>query len=144
VSAPADADAGLAAIDWRRRLRLFAQRFWQPTFACMTCMPGSFGAFGSLAHWSLALQTGLATGILALAVTFTPAAKLFANRWGNAAAVAALTMIGDGWTHVRHDDLRPAEVLLTGAVSGALALAAWYLLEDRARRVRAAWARLAR
>ena len=144
MSAPADADAGLAAIDWRRRLRLFAQRFWQPTFACMTCMPGSLSALGSLAHWAIALQTGLATGILALAITFTPAARLFANRWGNAVAVAALTMIGDGWTHARHDDFRPIEVVLTGVVSGLLALVAWYLLEDRARRVRAAWARLSR
>jgi hypothetical protein len=137
-------DATPRPIDWRRRLSLFAQRFWQPTFACMTCMPGSFAAFGSLAHWAIAVETGLATGILALAVTFTPAARLFANRWGNALVVAILTMIGDGWTHARHDDLRPGEVLLTGAVSGALALVAWCLLEDRARRVRAAWARLSR
>jgi hypothetical protein len=132
------------ALDWQRRARLFAQRFWQPSFACMTCMPGSLGALASLSHWAIALQTGLATGLLALALTFTPAVRLFANRWGNALAIAALTMVGDAWSHARHDDLRPAEVLATGLVSGVLALAAWHLLEDCGRRVRAAWARLTR
>ncbi|QDL36626.1 hypothetical protein EUB48_04445 [Rhodoferax sediminis] len=44
--------------DWKRRIRLFVERFWQPTSACMTSMPGSWGNLMSLAHWTLALQTG--------------------------------------------------------------------------------------
>jgi hypothetical protein len=133
-----------APIGWRQRARLFAQRFWQPTFACMSCMPGSLAVLGSIPHWRIALQTGLLTGLLVLILTFTPAARLFARRWSNAALVAGLTMIGDLWSHARNGHVRPLEVLLTGAVSGAIALAASYLLEDRARRVRAAWARLSR
>src|SRR4051812_45920590 len=122
----------MATIGWPRRLRLFAQRLRQPTFACMTCMPGSLAAIRSLAHWTVALQTGLLTGLLAILASFTPAAKLFARHWGNALIDAVLTMIGDFWVHARHDDLRPAEVLRTGAIAGALALAASFLFEDRA------------
>lgn len=29
--------------EWKRRVELFIQRFWQPTSACMACMPGSWG-----------------------------------------------------------------------------------------------------
>jgi hypothetical protein len=132
------------ALGWRRRARLFAQRFWQPTFACMGCMPGSLAELGSLPHWRIALQTGLLTGMLVMILTFTPAARLFARRWSNAAVVAGLTMLGDLWSHARQGRVDPLEVLATGAVSGAIALGASYLFEDRARRLRDAWARLAR
>jgi len=128
----------------RLRARLFVQRFWQPTVACMTCMPGSLGAIGSLAHWAIALQTGLLTGAFALLLTFTPAARLFALRWGSALLVALLTMAGDGYVHARHDDLRTLEVLQTGLVAGVLALAASHALPACWRALRGAWARLAR
>jgi hypothetical protein len=55
-----------------------------------------------------------------------------------------LTMIGDFWSHARNGVVDPLEVLATGLVSGLFALVASYLLEDRARRVRAVWARLSR
>ncbi|HYP71194.1 MAG TPA: hypothetical protein VEP93_09930 [Variovorax sp.] len=128
-------------IDWKRRVRLFVQRFWQPTSACMTCMPGSWGNLASLAHWTLALQTGLATGILVVLLTFTPARKLFANRYGNALVVGCLTMLGDAFSHANHYGLPFAEAIVTGVVSGLLALAGSYLFEDRARRIRAVWSR---
>jgi hypothetical protein len=135
----------MQAIGWKRRLALFAQRFWQPTCACMTCMPGSLAMIGSLAHWITALETGLVTGLLALLLTFTPASRLYFSRWGNVAVVAALTMVGDFWAHSHRDDaIRPTEILQTGVVAGVLALTASYLLEDRGRRIRAAWARLRR
>ena len=129
-------------IDWKRRVRVFVQRFWQPTSACMTCMPGSWGNLASLAHWTLALQTGLATGVLAVLLTFTPARKLFANRYGNALVVGLLTMLGDAYSHANHYGFPFAEAILTGVVSGLLALAGSYLFEDRARRIRAMWSRI--
>lgn len=128
--------------DWKRRARLFVQRLWQPTSACMTCMPGSWGNLLSLAHWTVALQTGLATGILAVLLTFTPAARLFSNRFGNALVVGVLTMLGDAYSHANHYDIPFAEAIATGVVSGLLTLAGSYLFEDRARRIRAAWARV--
>jgi hypothetical protein len=128
--------------DWKRRVRLFIQRFWQPTSACMTCMPGSWGNIISAAHWTLALQTGLATGVLAVVLTFTPAAKLYTNRYGNALLVGLLTMLGDAYSHVNHYGLVFAEPFVTGLISGMLTLLASYLFEDRARRLRAAWARI--
>jgi hypothetical protein len=128
--------------DWKHRLRLFIQRFWQPTSACMTCMPGSWGNIMSAAHWTLALQTGLATGFLAVVLTFTPAARLYANRYGNALLVGLLTMLGDAYSHVNHYGLLFAEPVVTGLISGLITLAASYLFEDRARRIRAAWARI--
>ena len=60
---------------WAWRARLFAQRFWQPTSACITCMPGSLANLASLPHWELALRTGLATGVLVLLLTITPSAS---------------------------------------------------------------------
>jgi hypothetical protein len=128
---------------WKQRARLFAQRFWQPTSACMTCMPGSWGNVWSLLHWTTALQTGLATGILAVLLTFTPARKLYGNRYGNAAVVGALTALGDAFSHPNHYGALHAEALLTGLVSGLLTLAGSYLFEDRGRRLRSAWARVA-
>jgi hypothetical protein len=128
---------------WRRRFILFIQRFWQPTSACMTCMPGSLGNVFSLAHWGLALQTGLFTGILAVLLTFTPAARLYGNRYGNALIVGLLTMIGDTFSHENHYGLPHIEAVVTGLISGLITLAGSYLLEDRARRLKAVWARIA-
>jgi hypothetical protein len=129
-------------ITWRHRARIFAQRFWQPASACMTCMPGSLAAIGSLAHWKIALQTGLVTGVLAVLVSLTPLARLYIGRWSNALMVALLTMAGDYWAHRMNGSFHPGEVLLTGAIAGLLALVASYVFEDRARRVRALWARI--
>jgi hypothetical protein len=128
--------------DWKRRVRVFVQRFWQPTSACMTSMPGSWGNLLSLAHWSNALQTGLITGILAVVLTLTPAAKLYANRYSNSLVVGCLTMVGDAYSHANHYDIPFAEPIVTGLISGLLALAGSYLFEDRARRIRALWARI--
>ena len=129
-------------IDWKRRVRLFVQRLWQPTSACMTCMPGSWGNLLSLAHWTVALQTGLATGVLAVLLTFTPARRLFANRWGNALVVGCLTMLGDAYSHASHYGFPYAEAIVTGVVSALLTLAGSFLFEDRARRIRALWSRM--
>jgi peptidoglycan/LPS O-acetylase OafA/YrhL len=128
--------------EWKRRFRLFIQRFWQPTSACMTCMPGSWGNVMSLAHWTIAFHTGLLTGLLAVLLTFTPAAKLYSHRYGNALIVGCLTAIGDAYAHVSHYGIPYVEHILTGAISALLTLAGSYLFEDRARRLRAAWASL--
>ena len=130
------------SLGWRLRVRLFVERFWQPTSACMMCMPGSLANVLSAVHWATALKTGLATGVVALLLSFTPVARLYPNRYGNALVVGAITALGDAWVHPNHYGLFHAEALLTGAVSALLAVLASYLLEDRARRVRAAWARL--
>jgi hypothetical protein len=127
---------------WTRRVRLFIQRFWQPTSACMTCMPGSWSHVASLAHWSIAFKTGLFTGLLAVALTFTPAAKLYTNRYGNALLMGILTMLGDAYSHTSHYRVPWLEHMLTGVASGLFTLIASYLLEDRARRIRAAWRRV--
>ena len=132
----------MTTTDWKLRATLFVQRLWQPTSACITCMPGSWGNLWSPLHWELALRTGVATGLLALALSFTPALRLLRQRWGNAALVGLLTALGDSWSHPNHYGWWHAEAIVTGLVSAALALAGSFLLEDRARRVRAAWGRL--
>ena len=130
------------SVGWRLRTRLFAERFWQPTSACMMCMPGSLGKLWNVVHWETASRTGLVTGLLALALSFTPAAWLYRSRFGNALAVGCLTALGDTYSHPNHYGSSHAEALLTGTVSATLALVGSYLLEDRARRVRQAWALL--
>lgn len=126
---------------WKLRARLLAQRFWQPTSACLTCMPGSLANLASLPHWATALQTGVATGLLVLLLSFTPAKRVFRNRFGNAAVVAVLTAAGDAWSHPNHYAIAWGEAIVTGLVSGLMALAASYLFEDRARRLRGWWTR---
>ena len=133
----------MKANEWTSRALLFVQRFWQPTSACMTCMPGSWGNIASVAHWGLALQTGLGTGLLAVLLSFTPARRLYRDKYGNALVVGVLTTLGDLYSHPGHFGFAYAEALVTGAVSALLALGGWYLFEDRARRVRAAWAWIA-
>ncbi|MPW19396.1 hypothetical protein GCT13_21465 [Paraburkholderia sp. CNPSo 3157] len=132
------------SIEWKRRVWLFIQRLWQPTSACMTCMPGSWGNILSLAHWTIALQTGLLTGILAVLLTFTPLTRLYAQRYGNALIVGFLTMLGDAYSHPNHYGVPFAEAVVTGVMSGLLTLAASYIFEDRARRLRAACTRISR
>jgi hypothetical protein len=134
--------AFIMSSDWKRRIRLLIQRFWQPVTACMTCMPGSWGNIMSLVHWTIALRTGLFTGLLAVLLTFTPAAKLYRHRYGNALIVGVLTMLGDAYSHESHSRIPYVEHIVTGVISGLLALVASYLFEDRARRIRAAWARV--
>ena len=128
--------------DWKLRAKLVVQRFWQPTSACMSCMPGSLLNTLSAAHWEIALRTGAVTAVLVLLLSFTGLAKVFRNRYGNAAAVGCLTAIADAYSHEDHYGGFHWEALVTGAVSALLALIASYLLEDRARRIRAAWARI--
>lgn len=130
------------AEDWKLRLRIVLQRFWQPTSACLTCMPGGVANAFSLLHWATALQTGLLTSALALLLSFTPAKRLFGQRSANALLVGLLTAIGDASAHPNHYGMAHAEALVTGVVSGLLALAGSFLFEDRARRIRRAWARL--
>jgi hypothetical protein len=132
----------MPTLGWRLRVKLFVERFWQPTSACMMCMPGSLGNLWSPVHWSIALQTGLVTGVIALLLSFTPVARLYRNRYGNALVVGGITALGDAYAHPNHYGFFHAEALLTGAVSALLALLASYLLEDRARRLRTAWASL--
>jgi hypothetical protein len=128
--------------EWKRRIRLFIQRFWQPTSACMTCMPGSWGSVMSLAHWTIAFRTGLFTGILAVLLTFTPAAKLYGNRYGNAVLVGLLTALGDAYSHPSHYRIPYIEHIVTGAVSGLFTLGASFLFENRALRIRKIWTRV--
>ncbi|MGH8782927.1 hypothetical protein [Paraburkholderia sp.] len=125
--------------EWKRRVRLFIQRFWQPTSACMTCMSGSWGNVMSLVHWTIAFRTGLFTGLLAVLLTFTPAAKLYGHRYGNALVVGFLTMLGDAYSHESRYRIPYIEHIVAGVTSGLLTLVASYLFEDRARRVREAW-----
>ena len=123
------------------RARVFLQRLAQPTCACMLGMSApTFVALASLPHWRIALQTGVGTGILALVLSFTPAGRLFGDRYGNAIVMGALTAIADAWSHPGHFGFPWAEAIVTGIVSGLLVLATSYLVEDRGRRVRAAWA----
>lgn len=127
---------------WRLRAKLFVERFWQPTSACMACMPGSLANVFSAAHWSTDLQTGLVTALVALLLSFTPVARLYPHRYGNALVVGTVTAIGDVYAHPDHYGFWHAEAILTGAVSAALAVVASYLFEDRARRLRALAAKL--
>jgi hypothetical protein len=108
----------------------------------MMCMPGSLANVWSAVHWTIALRTGLVTGVIALLLSFTPVARLYPNRYGNALVVGGITAFGDAYSHPNHYGFLHAEALLTGAVSAALALVASYLLEDRGRRVRALWSSL--
>lgn len=132
----------MISISWRQRALIFAQRLWQPTSACIACMPGGWPKMWSAAHWSNALQTGLVTGVLAVLLSFTPLGRLYRHRFGNAAMVGGMTTLGDAFSHASHYGGAWGEALLTGAVSALLALAGSYLLEDRARRLRGAWARI--
>ena len=130
-------------MDWKIRARVFLQRLWQPTFACMTCMTApSFVNLVSALHWRIALQTGLGTGILALLLTFTPVGRLFGNRYGNALMMGILTAVADAWSHPGRFGFEYGEALLTGLVSGLLVLAGSFVFEDRARRIRQVWGRL--
>lgn len=124
----------------KQRAWIFIQRFWQPTSACMTCMPGSLANVLSAAHWALALQTGFVTGLLALLLSLTPIGRLYGNRWGNALIVGVLTAFGDAWSHPGNFGFKYAEAIVTGLVSALLVLVGSFAFENRARRIRAAWA----
>ena len=130
-------------MDWKLRLRVVIQRLTQPTCACLVCMTApTFANLVSLAHWKIALQTGIGTGILALLITFTPLGRMFGEKYRNALLMGILTALADMWSHPGRPELRfdYGEALLTGVVSGLIVLATSFAIEDRARRVRSAWA----
>lgn len=128
-------------VDWKLRARVFMQRLAQPTCACMLGMTApTFVNLASLPHWRIALQTGVGTGLLAVLLSFTPAGRLFSHRYGNAVLMGILTAIADAWSHPGRFAIPYAEAILTGIASGLIVLATSYLVEDRARRLRAAWA----
>lgn len=131
----------MTLVDWNLRLRVFFQRLTQPTCACMICMSApTFVNVVSLPHWKIALQTGIGTGLLALLLSFTPVGRLFGHRYGNAALMGALTALADAWSHPGRFEAAYGEAILTGVVSGLIVLATSFLIEDRGRRVREAWA----
>ncbi len=128
-------------LNWKLRLRVLVQRLTQPTCACMVCMTApTFANLASLPHWKIALQTGIGTGILALILTFTPVGRMFSHRYSNALLMGILTAIADLWSHPGRFELEWGEALVTGFVSGVIVLATSFIIEDRARRVRNAWA----
>jgi ABC-type thiamin/hydroxymethylpyrimidine transport system permease subunit len=133
----------MRVVGWKLRARVFLERLWQPTCACISCMTApSFANLVSAVHWKIALQTGVGTGILALLLTLTPLGRLFAHRYGTALMVGVLTALADAWSHPGRFGFEYGEALLTGLVSGVLALAGSFALEDRPRRVRQIWARM--
>ena len=69
-----------------------------------------------------------------------PIGRLFGHRYGNAVLMGLLTAIADAWSHPGRFEVQYGEALLTGVVSGLIVLAVSFLVEDRARRVRSAWA----
>jgi hypothetical protein len=107
-------------------------------------MPGGLDKLLGLSHWSIALQTGILTGVLAVLVSFTPLGRLYRRRFGNAFLIGILTAIGDAYSHAGRSGFDRLEALATGAVSAAIVFVASYLLEDRARRLRQAWSRVTR
>lgn len=132
-------------MDWKLRARVFIQRITQPTCSCILCMSApTFANIASLPHWKIALQTGVGTGMLALLLSFTPIGKLFAHRYGNATLMGVLTALADAWSHPGRFRVQYGEALLTGVVSALIVLATSFLVEDRARRPREAWAWLRR
>lgn len=133
----------MADVDWKLRVRVFVQRLTQPTCACMLAMTApTFANLVSLAHWKIALQTGIGTGLLAVLLSFTPVGKLFARRYPNAALMGILTAVADLWSHPGRFHFAYGEALLTGLVSGLIVLAISYLVDDRFRLVRYVWSRL--
>ena len=131
----------MATMDWKLRARVFVQRLTQPTCGCMICMSApTFANVLSVTHWQIALQTGIGTGLLALLLSFTPVGRLFAHRYSNAILMGALTAVADAWSHPGRFAFEYGEALLTGLVSGLLVLATSFVIEDRARRIRQAWA----
>jgi hypothetical protein len=75
-------------------------------------------------------------------LTFTPAAKLYGNRYGNAVLVGLLTALGDAYSHPSHYRIPYIEHIVTGAVSGLFTLGASFLFENRALRIRKIWTRV--
>jgi len=128
-------------LNWKLRLRVVIQRLTQPTCACMLAMTApTFANLVSLAHWKIALQTGIGTGILAVLLTFTPIGKMFGEKYSNALLMGILTAAADLWSHPGRFEVGIGEALLTGLVSGLIVLATSFAIEDRARRLRDAWA----
>lgn len=132
------AEVGLAL-----RIRVFVQRLLQPTSACMFCMTApTFANLISASHWKIALQTGIGTALLAVLLTFTPLRSWFTHRYRNALLMGLLTALADAWSHPGRGQFTYGEAILTGIVSGLLTLAASYVFEDGARRLRKGWAKL--
>ena len=57
------AAGGMRVVGWKLRARVFLERLWQPTCACITIMTApSFANLVCAVYWKIVLQTGVATG----------------------------------------------------------------------------------
>jgi hypothetical protein len=66
------------------------------------------------AHFALAGKTGLLAVLPAMAVTFTPFARHFVNRWTSSAFLGVCTFLADAAVHRSHFGGQYGEAALTG------------------------------
>jgi hypothetical protein len=101
--------------------RIFFGRLIQAAPPCLLLMvQGNFSAI-ELKHWVIAVQTGVLTGIIAIAVSFCFREKDWhENKYVLAAITSICTAIADRITHPTHFGNDVSEALVTGMAAGLL------------------------
>ena len=83
----------------KRKLAVFSRHLAQATAACMTTMTNGNVAAVTLAHWQIALTTGLIAGVIGVAISFTRLFRGYKHTNSNAIITFISTLVADVISH---------------------------------------------
>jgi hypothetical protein len=83
----------------KRKLAVFSRHLTQATAACMTTMTKGNVAAVTLAHWQIALTTGLIAGFIGVAISFTRLFRGYKHTNSNAIITFISTLVADFISH---------------------------------------------
>ncbi|WP_461555614.1 hypothetical protein [Synechococcus sp.] len=83
----------------RQKLAVFSRHLTQATAACITTMTNGNVASVTLAHWQIALTTGLIAGVIGVAISFTRLFRGYKHTNSNAIITFISTLVADTISH---------------------------------------------
>lgn len=102
------------AREQRFRLSLCGHKALEAGAVCLVLMVQGHLTAVTLAHLLIACKTGFLAVSPALAVTFSPYARHFVNRWAASGFLGLCTFLADAVVHQSHYPGEHTEALLTG------------------------------
>jgi hypothetical protein len=83
----------------KQKLSVFSRHLTQATAACIATMTNGNVASVTLAHWQIALTTGLIAGVIGVAISFTRLFRGYKHTNSNAIITFVSTLVADIISH---------------------------------------------
>jgi hypothetical protein len=109
-------------IDYLETTKLVSKRLGESASSCALIMTQGDVSGLSLAHWSVALQTGLIATLATLAVVIYGKSEWLENKYAMAGAIGFFTAVADMFVHPSGFGGASTEAIVTGIGAGILCL----------------------